>query len=359
LSSNGVPTVLVVDDSAFMRKLVTELVNGTGEFRVLGSARHGADALRKIHALKPDIVTLDIEMPELDGLSALGYIMSECPRPVVMLTGVASGKADDLTIRALELGAVDFVRKPAGQISPDLRPVRERLLQALRACREVNLRGVPALVRPLRAPEPVTHPAPSNRASRAVVIASSTGGPRALAEVIPHLPATLDAAVLVVQHMPAGFTRSLAERLNGQSAVAVREAEHGEPIVTGRVYVAPGGWHMRVRSTAGGPVIALDEAPPVWGVRPAADPLFRSVAEAFGSSAVAVVLTGMGRDGAAGVEAVLKAGGAAIAQDRDTSIIFGMPQAAIAAGAERVVPLGDVVATIVGCLSRTGVAARL
>jgi two-component system chemotaxis response regulator CheB len=359
MSKPSVPTVLVVDDSAFMRKLVTELVDGTGEFRVVGSARHGLDALRKIHALEPDIVTLDIEMPELDGLAALGYIMSECPRPVVMLTGVPSGKADDLTIRALELGAVDFVRKPAGQISPDLRPVRDRLLQALRACREVNLRGVPALVRPLRAPEPAVSASVLKRATRAVVIASSTGGPRALAEVIPRLPAALDAAVLVVQHMPAGFTRSLAERLNGQSAVAVSEAEDGEPIVTGRVYVAPGGWHMRVRRSPGGPVIVLDEAPPVWGVRPAADPLFRSVAEVFGAASVAVVLTGMGRDGAAGVQAVREVGGTAIAQDRGTSIIFGMPQAAIAAGAERVVPLGEVVETIVGCVSRAGVAARL
>jgi two-component system chemotaxis response regulator CheB len=342
-----------------MRKLVSELVDGTGEFRVAGTARDGADALRKIRALDPDIVTLDIEMPELDGLAALGYIMSECPRPVVMLSGVASGKADDLTIRALEMGAVDFVRKPAGQFSPDLRPVRDRLLQALRACREVNLRGVPALMSPPRPAQPLGPAGPTNRASRVVVIASSTGGPRALAEIIPRLPAALEAAVLVVQHMPAGFTRSLAERLNAQSALEVCEAQDGGPIVTGRVYIAPGGWHMRVRRSGGAPVIALDEAPPVWGVRPAADPLFRSAAEEFGAAAIAVVLTGMGRDGAAGVQAVCEGGGTAMAQDRATSIIFGMPQAAIAAGAEYVVPLDEVVPTIVACVSSARLMPRL
>jgi two-component system, chemotaxis family, protein-glutamate methylesterase/glutaminase len=362
-SRGGRPTVLVVDDSAFMRKLISELVDGTGEFRVAGTARNGLDALRKIHTLDPDIVTLDIEMPELDGLATLGYVMSEAPRPVVMLSGLPSGEADDLTIRALELGAVDFVRKPAGQISLDLRPVRDRLLQALRACREVNLGGVPVLARPHVAPPPPTAARSSGGGSphvaRVVVIACSTGGPRALAEVVPRLPADLDAAVLIVQHMPAGFTRSLAERLNAQSAAEVSEARHGAPIENGRIFIAPGGYHLRVQRLGGVPSISLDETPPVWGVRPAADPLFRSAAELFGPAAIGVVLTGMGRDGAAGVRAIREAGGLTIAQDQETSIIFGMPQAAIAAGVERVVPLGAVAETIVACLGRRALAARL
>jgi two-component system chemotaxis response regulator CheB len=353
--------VLVVDDSAFMRKLISELVDGTGEFRVAGTARNGLDALRKIHALDPDIVTLDIEMPELDGLATLGYIMSEAPRPVVMLSGVASGEADDLTIRALELGAVDFVRKPAGQISRDLRPVRDRLLQALHACREVNLHGVTVLARPPHPPPTALSSGgvPSPHVGRIVAIASSTGGPRALAEVVPRLPAGLDAAVVVVQHMPAGFTRSLAERLNAQSAAEVREAQHGEALRNGCVYIAPGGSHLRVLRAGGAATLSLDESPPVWGVRPAADPLFRSVAEAFGFAAIGVVLTGMGRDGAAGVRAIREAGGLTIAQDQETSIIFGMPQAAIAAGAERIVPLGAVADTVLASLSRSALVARL
>ena len=345
-----------------MRKLISELVDGTGEFRVAGTARNGLDALRKVHTLDPDIVTLDIEMPELDGLATLGYVMSEAPRPVVMLSGLPSGEADDLTIRALELGAVDFVRKPAGQISLDLRPVRDRLFQALRACREVNLGGVPVLARPYVAPSPLAARSSgggSPHVARMVAIACSTGGPRALAEVVPRLPSDLDAAVLIVQHMPAGFTRSLAERLNAQSAAEVAEARHGEPIVNGRIYIAPGGYHLRVQGEGGVPSITLDETPPVWGVRPAADPLFRSVAELFGHAAIGVVLTGMGRDGAAGVRAIREAGGLTIAQDQETSIIFGMPQAAISAGAERVVPLGAVAETIVASLARRSLAARL
>ncbi len=360
MSSAASPTVLVVDDSAFMRKLISELVSASGEFRIAGTARNGRDALRKIHALDPDIVTLDVEMPELDGLATLGYIMSETPRPVVMLSGLATGGPDDLTIRALELGAVDFVSKPAGKISLDLSPVREVLLNALRACSEVNLRGVSVLARPPQAPVPAYESGLPIRASRVVAIACSTGGPRALADLIPRLPCGLDAAVLVVQHMPAGFTRSLAERLNGQSAIRVVEAEDGQVLQNGQVYIAPGGRHMRVRRSGGATRIALDDSPAVWGVRPAADPLFRSVAEVFGAAAVGVVLTGMGRDGAAGLRVMRDAGALGIAQDRTTSIIFGMPQAAIASGgAVRAVPLGAMADTIVACLERLTVAGKL
>ena len=347
MSSSNVRTVLVVDDSAFMRKLVSELVDESGEFRVIATARNGAEALKKIHALDPDIVTLDVEMPELNGLDALGYIMSETPRPVVMLSGAPTTGIGDPTIRALELGAVDFVRKPSGPLSLDLASVRGRLLDALRAAALANWRGVGLHARPLLAAHGDGRREPGSGATHAVAIAASTGGPRALTEVIPHLPRDLRSAVLVVQHMPAGFTRSLAERLDLQSQLIVAEAQHGERVVHRRVYIAPGGYHMKVALERGTPVIALETTPPVWGVRPAADPLFRSVAELFGAAAVGVVLTGMGRDGAAGLRTMHDAGGIGIAQDRQSSIIYGMPRAAIAAGGvDRSVALPDVAAAI-------------
>lgn len=342
-----VRTVLVVDDSAFMRRVIGDVVGtASEEFRVVGTARDGLDALRQIHALEPDIVTLDIEMPQLDGLQTLGYIMAETPRPVVMLSAAGAPGSADLTIRALELGAVDFVRKPMGPLSLDLSSVRERLIGALRAAACVNLQGVSVLARP-----PVGmvtgEPLAADAALWVVVIAASTGGPRALSEIVPALPADLGAAVLIVQHMPGGFTQSLAQRLDGMSTLRVCEAASGMPVQHNRVYIARGGFHMRVARGAAGPTLALDSGPAIWGVRPAADPLFRSAAQPFGSRVVGVVLTGMGRDGAEGLRAVRDAGGQAVVQDQMTSIIYGMPQAALAtAGADRVVALPDVAAAV-------------
>ena len=332
--------MLVVDDSAFMRKVVTEIIDASDEFRVIGTARNGHDALRQIHALEPEIVTLDVEMPELDGLQTLGYIMSETPRPVVMLSAATAAGENDPTIRALELGALDFVRKPSGPISLDIASVAEVLLNALRAALQVNLRGVDMLARPRLAEVE----APRGRvATRAIAIAASTGGPRALAEVVPGLPPDLDAAVLVVQHMPKGFTRSLAQRLDALSTLRVVEAEHGSVVEVNTAYIAPGGHHMRVVRQDHLVRIALDEGPAVHGVRPAADPLFRSAASVFGGDCVGVVLTGMGRDGAQGLRAIRDAGGQGIVQDQATSTIYGMPQAALQiGGAELVLPLGEI-----------------
>jgi two-component system chemotaxis response regulator CheB len=312
------------------------------------------DALKQIYALNPDLVTLDVDMPELDGLNTLGYIMSETPRPVVMLSAGTTSGGHEATLRALELGAVDFVLKPSGPISLDLRIVTDRLMGALRAASLANPAGLRMLARPA-----VTgagaRTIDSDRATHAVAIACSTGGPRALAAIVPRLPRGLSAAVLVVQHMPAGFTKSFAERLNGMSPLFVDEAEDGEPVVHGRVYIAPGGVHMLVKDTPAGPAISLDgTTPSMWGVRPAADVLFRSVASVFGASTLGTVLTGMGRDGAEGLRAIRLAGGRAVIQDRETATIFGMPQAALTlAGADHVLPLteiGGMIAELVGAV---------
>lgn len=351
-------TVLVVDDSAFMRRVVAEMVAACDGFRVIGTARDGEDALRLVHALAPDVVTLDVAMPGLDGLQVLGYVMSELPRPVVVLSGVGD---DALAMRALELGALDFVPKPSGPISLDVVAVRERLHGALRAAAACDVAQVRVLARRAAAARPASAvpppgascAAPAAAARRVVVVASSTGGPNALAQLLPRLPRALGAAVLVAQHMPPGFTGSLARRLAARAELPVREAVDGEPLLADHVYLAPGGRHLRVaRDATGAPVAALDDGAPVWGVRPSADLLFASAASAFGAASLGVVLTGMGRDGAHGLAAVRAAGGRAAIQARESAVVAGMPDAALAtAGADVVAPLPGLAAALVAQLA--------
>jgi two-component system chemotaxis response regulator CheB len=349
--SDHIPTVLIVDDSAFMRTLIAEMVDLDGGFRVVGMAADGVEALEKIRALHPDIVTLDIEMPRLDGLQTLEQIMTEMPRPVVMLSAAGSEKGNEMTLRALERGAVEFVRKPSGPISIDLVTVRADLMAALKAALSMNLAGAKT---PARATDALdvttTTPRSAGRAMRVVAIASSTGGPRALGEIIPQLSDDLGAAVLIVQHMPRDFTRSLAQRLDLLSPLSVREAVDGEAVLENRVYVAPGGYHMTLNGSPGAAKLRLDSSPSVWGVRPAADPLFASIAESFGAAAIGIVLTGMGRDGAEGLRRIRGAGGLGVVQDRESSIIYGMPHAAFdVAGADYVSPASQI-AQLIGKL---------
>ena len=335
-----IPGVLVVDDSPFFRRLVSELIAASGEFRVVGTASNGREALEQVHALQPAIVTMDLEMPEVGGLEAIGYIMSESPRPVIVLSAAAESGSRN-AIRALELGAVELVSKEEGAGRASTLRLAPRLLGALRAAAEADITRVPVLARPR-----VTaggSPRPAGEARRMLAIAASTGGPRALAELVPGLPVGLEAAVLIVQHMPPGFTRSLAERLNGLSALRVVEAEDGMGVRADTAYIAPGDYHLRVEEQSDGLRLVLDQGPPVWAVRPAADPMMHSVARLFGAAAIGVVLTGIGRDGATGLLAIHDAGGIGITQDRATSAVYGMPAAALeAGGADYVLPLGSV-----------------
>ena len=329
-------SVLVVDDSELMRAILTDIINSTDGFEVIAEAETGYEAIRLVHELDPDIVTLDLEMPDLRGLEALGYIMSEVPRPVIIVSGQSRTVADPV-LRALDYGALDFVAKPHGDEARDVDVLRTRLAAALRAAASAslgNLRVQRAVRAAARAKRVAARSVRANGAHGAgpapcvVAIAASTGGPRALVEVVPLFTAALPAAVLIVQHMPATFTALFAERLDRLSPLPVREAAAGEILCAGAVYVAPGGVHLNLRRERGGITVEFDRSDPVWGVRPAADILFGAVARLYGPHCSGIVLTGMGRDGADGLRAIRDAGGGTAGQRVESAVIPSMPRAA-------------------------------
>ncbi len=335
------PGVLVVEDSAVVRATIVALLEASGEFTVVAEAATGYEAIRLVHERAPDIVTLDLEMPDLGGLDTLGYIMSEAPRPVVILSAHGARGAEP-ALRAFDLGAVEVVLKPAGEDAGDgLDALRGRLLAALRAAAQADLANLTVRLPATGMPRLAGAPRDAGAAECVVAIAASTGGPRAVDDVVRALPADCPAGILVVQHMPPRFTHYLADRLDRVSAVSVREAVDGEVVTRGTVHIAPGGRHLALRRTRGGVALELLDSPPVWGLRPAADVLFRAVAAHFGPASIGVVLTGMGRDGADGLRAIAAVGGWTIAQDRASSVIYGMPRAA-APYAREVLPLSEV-----------------
>lgn len=318
--------VLVVDDSAFMRRAIERLLTEHPGVTVVGQAPDGVEAVKQALALRPDVITMDVEMPRMDGVSAVGEIMQTVPTPIVMVSTLTSS-GTETAIRAMEAGAVECIGKPSG-LSADLVNVGENLLQAVTRASVARVqRRRPQLTPVRQAPPMPTRPQVANGgrlpAHNVLVIGSSTGGPPALTEVVPHLPGDLAAAVIVVQHMPAGFTGALARRLDALSPLNVAEAVDGEAILNGRVYVAPGDFHLVVGKDKR---VHLNQEPAVHGVRPSVDVTLFSVAEAFGRAANVAILTGMGRDGADGAARLESAGGKVIAQDEATCVVYGMPR---------------------------------
>ncbi len=348
--------ILIVDDSSVIRHLLRSIVNDEDDMIVAEVAHDGEEALDKLQASTFDLVVLDIEMPRLDGLETLKRIRRKDRRlPVIMFsTLTAHGAA--ATLDALALGASDYATKPeASSIGEAVTTIRSQLVPKIRALVGSNRQFSDA-----RAARPRRQRRPTRRQGRfeVVVIGVSTGGPNALAEVVPALPERMPVPTLIVQHMPPVFTKLLAERLDQRSAVKVTEAESGVVPQPGEVWIAPGGRHLVVSGTRGSLVLETTEDPPENSCRPAADVLFRSAATVCGSGVLAVVLTGMGQDGMEGARAVQQAGGSVMAQDAESSIVWGMPGHVVEAGlADQVLPLSEVAETIVEqCGASGGVA---
>ncbi|CDO02214.1 Chemotaxis response regulator protein-glutamate methylesterase [Oceanobacillus picturae] len=321
--------VLVIDDSAFMRKVIKDMLESDRRIQVIATARNGEDGIRKIKKLSPDVVTLDIHMPVMDGITALQYIMGECPVPVVMLSS-ATAEGADKTLQAISNGAVDFITKPSGSLSIENGQITKEIISKVIAASGVSIAEKPEETKIQSTDIPVQNR--KQTYSRTIVtIGTSTGGPRALQQVIPCLPADFSAPILIVQHMPPGFTKSLAERLNSMSAVHVKEAVHGEVLEDGTAYIAPGNYHMHVKKRGIAMVVELSQKEPVNGHRPSVDVLFESAGDLDQTNKIAVILTGMGSDGSNGIKRMktIDPSTITIAESEKTAVIYGMPKSAV------------------------------
>ncbi|WP_369140117.1 protein-glutamate methylesterase/protein-glutamine glutaminase [Modestobacter versicolor] len=347
--------VMVVDDSVVVRKIVTDVLSADPMITVVGTAPNGRLAVSKLEQLKPDLVTMDIEMPDMNGIEAVRAIRATRNRVPIIMFSTLTERGASATLDALSAGANDYVTKPAnvGSVAQSMESVRQQLIPKIKA-----LTGRPAssgaAAAPVAAPVAVRPPAPRAGAPKepaVLVIGSSTGGPEALTKVLPLLPATLPVPVLLVQHMPPVFTRQFAQRLDRLCALTVVEAGDGTPIAPGTVHIAPGDFHLTIGTSGAAKRTALNQAPPENFCRPAVDVLFRSAVAAYGGAVLGVVLTGMGSDGRTGAGQIREAGGSVIAQDQATSVVWGMPGAVTQAGfADEVVPLGRVAEAILRLL---------
>lgn len=348
----GTIKVLVVDDSALMRKIISDMINEESDMEVINTAKNGEDLIAKLSKALPDIITLDVEMPKMDGISALRELKKlNINVPVIVLSSI-SNKGPELTMECLAAGAFDFLPKPSGAISLDINKVKIDLTQKIRMAYEKDPTHNKRYEKPLSSEYRKVKNRDNSLTTgkvEAVVIGASTGGPKALYTVVTALPERFAVPVFIVQHMPVGFTKAFAERLNSNSKIKVVEAADGMPVEKGTVYIAPGGFHMEVHSDM---KIHLNTEPTMWGVRPAVDKLFISASKVYKSKIVGVVLTGMGKDGAQGTIEIKKNGGTTISEHKSTCTIYGMPKAAYETGmVDIVMPIDDIANEIIRIVS--------
>jgi two-component system chemotaxis response regulator CheB len=342
--------VLVADDSAFMRKVMLSILDSDGAFEVVGEARDGRETVEKAAKLMPHVITMDINMPHMDGLQATEIIMSTDPRPILIVSSESKQGAES-TLRALELGAIDFLAKPTSGVDLDMSSVREELVRKLRIASKVRVvrnlsHSTPTKLARVEERGTEMTAAPGLNGSRlpVAVLAASTGGPATLMKLMPQFGANFPGALLIVQHMPGNFTSQFAGQLASVAQIPVKHAENGEQLRAGHAYVCPGDCHLRVAPPGR---IVLDDGPRIGGYRPNIDVTLESVAALAGSGALVAILTGMGSDGARGVMAIQENGGLVLAQDEATSVIFGMPSEAIKTGAvQQVLPLDQIAGAI-------------
>ncbi|HOQ38295.1 MAG TPA: chemotaxis response regulator protein-glutamate methylesterase [Acetivibrio sp.] len=333
--------VLVVDDSAFMRKAITDILNSDGEIQVIDTAKNGVEALDKAEKLNPDVITMDLNMPVMDGLECLRRLQAISRIPVIMLSSYTKEGAY-ATMQALDEGAMDFIAKPGNIFEMKREDLKEEIIRKVKICKNLKL---PVIGEKSKAPMEKRNNTCGDKIKSIVAIGTSTGGPKALQEVIPLISPDIESAFLVVQHMPPGFTKSLAERLDSMSGVNVKEAEDNEVVKNGHVYIAPGDFHMTIKKSSNSIYrIKLTKDPPVEGHRPSVDVMMESVSESGIGNIVAVIMTGMGKDGTKGIEKLKTKNNAhIIAQDESSCVVFGMPRVAISTGlVDVVVPLNQI-----------------
>lgn len=329
--------VFIVEDSILMQKIITDILLSDSTIEVIGTARYGKDALERIPEVKPDIVTLDINLPDIDGLNVLRGLVNRFPVKVVMISAYTQ-KGAETTIRALELGALDFIPKPSGEVSLDLYNFKDEIVSKIKLVDSMDLKKSMGRESITYIEEKILE------VRKLVVIGASTGGPKAIMDIMSKVSLDTETSFLIVQHMPKEFTRGFAERISWYSSIRTKEGEEGDPLLAGAAYVAPGGYHMVLEkmSTRGRYNLRLDETPLLY-TRPAVDVTMKSVADTFEGKIIAVILTGMGRDGLEGVKSIKSKGGKVIVQDEFTSVVYGMPKVIVEAGLSDVVlPLGDI-----------------